>query len=446
MQRFSQPLDTNLDPAEGFSQPLETNLDPADDAGLDNINIDDFDDLEGMNDAMRREGTYVDVDVGNNPASTTSAPNNIDPTPIPNRILLSIPGLICPPALLPHGLALLALPQFHPQATLPVCIKCRTAINSVAFQQAREHICHGAPVADGQREYEEIKETTRQAETKEDGAAMDLDNPNQVHDEDAPDVPSDTIFQGASRIRWKVAREFYAEKTHGISPLKSPYPSSIVSPLPFFKTVRGYACPVEGCVRAFQAKASAIQHARTHGISMDSPDAPYAPLPCPMQTIIRGAYFRVQEDVAQHADTTQPTSISDFIESTLAVRHSASSAHSQGDTPLTGLSHRNPFMKKYDYQSIYPPSLKDYTTFVSSKVPQISPVYKRSTKPRHHLIALVSLVYHMHGCHQLGQGDDLTRRQLGNKLKSVTPDPILAHRLPILQIKSAGSTAPTGLI
>lgn len=133
-----------------FTQPPEANLDPADDAGHDNDQIDDLDDefdLVGMNDAMHREGMYVNVDVGHNPASTTSAPNSITKTPPPQpKILHNILGLVCPPALLRQGLALLALPQFHPTAVLPVCIKCRTAINSAAFHEAREHVCRDTPV------------------------------------------------------------------------------------------------------------------------------------------------------------------------------------------------------------------------------------------------------------------------------------------------------------
>jgi hypothetical protein len=431
-----------------FSQPPEANLDPADDAGHENSHIDDLNDefdLEGMNEAMQREGLYSNLDVGDNPASTTSAPDITSSVPH-RRILPNIPGLTCPPALLPRGLALLALPEFNPQAILPVCIKCRTAINSAAFRAVQEHICHDARITtepNGQ-----VEDITQEEEINEDGATMELDDgdPNQIDGDDGPDATSDAISHDTTRTRWKAAREYYAQQTHGICPLTSAYPSSIISPLPFFKTERGYACPVEGCVRAFQAEAKAIQHARTHAIPMDSPEAPYAPLVCLMQTVIRGSYFRVQDEVAQHADPTEPTSISDFMQSNLKVYHTASSAHSQGDTPLTGLSHRNPFMKKFEYQSIYPPSLKDYTAFVTSKVPPISPVYKRSMKPRHHLIALVSLVYHMHGCHRLGQGDDLTRRQLGNKLKSVSSDPIPANHLPILQIESAGITAPAKLI
>jgi hypothetical protein len=342
----------------------------------------------------------------------------VDPSPVPS--LMNIPNLHCPIPLLRHNFAILHLPYFIGSPVVPVCIKCRTVINSADYNKLRVHQCEAdnneptnldptQPLADNQTLDEEMDAFAA-------SGVAPLD-PNDVPPMESTDGIDDPPPPQSTYTSWQDIRTYFNENKNTFVKVTSVWPTNIIAPIPFLPIKNGYGCPVPDCSHSHTTLKWAKDHARKHTSDPTALDYQYDdPPPCTMQTLGtlhgKASNFRVSTPDAAPSTPDGSLTQSEFIAISFAETN-----HHEATAVLRGLPFKSPFFKRFDYQSIYPLDPKDYTNFVTSRLNRISPSYKKKQKPLHQLLAVVTLVYTRSGGFYLHTGPHNVRRYLGNKLR-----------------------------
>ena len=100
--------------------------------------------IQATTEAAEEETVSADTmpEDSQNDQSNSIAPENMYQSSDPPLLLTDMPNLDCPLALLEHNFAILRLPDFEGTPTIPVCISCRTIINSADYHRTRRHQCN----------------------------------------------------------------------------------------------------------------------------------------------------------------------------------------------------------------------------------------------------------------------------------------------------------------
>lgn len=355
------------------------------------------------------------------------------------------------PQLLPYDHAILTLVDFPGSPEIIVCLKCRKAANPVTSSiQTHSKACSGERhievvpnlVMEGPTEQEgdgdQDSADGDEDVDKELGTEDDLNGQTQAvvnmeHDledlrEESLDsdlesivaelddnietriTNSDVVARRHERQQRRALSKFLTENYNRLLSSARTYPIRIIPAIRFFSAINAFRCPNDECSRAFKTKGAVRTHiykkhpASTKNLHFEN---------CLAQTLgMNGPRSRL---FVVHKIHEEPQSLSppDLAQRIL-------DAHSEARSfTLEDLSHQDPFMRRFRYDSIYPSDPRQRAVFLENKIRITSQLHRPLQDPTLQLLS-IAIFYYMATTRLVHyKCDDYFRRQFGNKLRFV---------------------------
>jgi hypothetical protein len=423
--RIANSPEAILDPMDGAENDIPIANDDNDSYELeaDHIQATTETTAEGPTDV----GTLPD-DIDNSSSTPIHYENmeqSLGAPPASSITFTNMPNLDCPPALLMHNFAILHLPDFQGCPTVPVCISCRTVINSADYTTLRKHQC-AVPDTDAQAHVPLENDDTFSSglEPEDIGEPVSLTGAAPLDPGDIPPIEEDdgiddTPLPESIHSSWQDLRTYFHDNKGQFVKVSSVRPPNIIPPILFLPVKHGYGCPQFNCSHAYDRHGRAQKHIAKHtGKDHQGDSGEYTEattIPCTMQTLGtlhgKSSYFRVSN---RQPDSHNPNEV--LTQAEFVAQSFDHFKPLDANVALQGLPFKTPFFKRFDYQSIYPADQKQYSKFVATRINHVSPSYNRKQGHHHHLLAMVALVYTRTGGFYLNRGPHIVRRHLGNKL------------------------------